>query len=260
MNNHKSEAGICVKKGRYQMVRTESKQHSSIPPLLKFFILFGGVVVILYTFLSIISIGPGLPPDHNFAAVMISNQSMVFPPCPGNSRAEGIDSAFCFEQQTTGSSPLFPLLTQKSAYILFRNVSSGANYTVAIWCFNNRADFLTAQDRLQGYIRKHGTALPVTLDLRREQEQVRLFNRENPRMELKLVPESLQATAFIGNTTAGYFFVSNEQFAAGRDDHLIEYFGMLNNNSLQDGSEDLQQLVAFNSDTWNLFHGSAALS
>jgi hypothetical protein len=245
------------------MTKPESEDRGGSPLRIIIIVLggiFGGVVLTVFVLMPIFLIGPGLPPDYNFPAVMISNQSMFFTPCPGNSGGGEIDSAFCYEQQNTGPSLLFPTLSQKSANILFRNMSSGANYTVAIWCFNNRADFLTAQDRLQGYIRKHGTALPVTLDLRREQEQVRLYNRGNPRMELKIVPESLQATAFTGKTTAGYFFVSNQQLAAGRDDHLIEYFGMLDNNSLEEGSEDLRQLVAFNSDTWNLFHGSAALA
>jgi hypothetical protein len=241
------------------MTKPEPERHA-FPPILIAIILLGGIVLIALVFLSIFLIGPGLSPTQDFAETLISNQSMFFDPCSGNSSGGGIHAAFCFEQQSRGSSPFFPSLVQTSGHVLFRNISSGANYTVAIWYFNNRADFTVAQDRLQAYIEKHGTALPVTLDLRREQEQVRLFNRENPRLELKLVPESLQATAFTGNATAGYFFVSHESFAGTRDDHLIEYFGMLDNNSLQEGSEDLQQIVAFNSDTWNLFHGSVPLS
>jgi hypothetical protein len=216
-------------------------------------VISGGIFLILVICLGII-IGPGLPPNHNFAATMVSSQSMMFQNCSAAEKNPEMHPEFCVEQVFLEYYPPFRELTPMASYVVFRNMNTSGQRVAAFWNFNSKDDFDTARGQLRKYLQDHGRVSVATLALDNEKLAIRNIHPEYPEKKINSIPQQITGSSFIGKDTAGYFFVINQPVSKSREDFFIEYVGLVGDTNLTAGSTDLEYLIAMQGDSYYLFN------
>lgn len=223
------------------------------------------IAVVLSTFIIIAfllllvlhPVGPGLPPDQDFAAVMVSSQSSSIPNCSVTDRNTELMPELCVMESVHENYPAFPELTPMTGHVIFCNTESFEQRVAVFWYFNREEDFEAAKNQLVGYLHESGSIAVVELELDLGPENYDGLNtgQGNSEPVRHSIPQKITGSSYVGNSTAGYFFIVNRPISKTREDYFIEYIGLVGNTNLTDGSADLKKIIATNGDSYYLFIG-----
>ena len=217
--------------------------------------IFGGILLSIIIF-SFVMIGPGLPKDQNFAATMVSPQSMIFQNCSDGDKIFEKGSEFCIEQVSLEHYPQFHELTPMTSFVIFRNMNTSGKRVAAFWQFTSKGDFAIAERQLCKFLQGSGGVSIADLDLNHHKIAIRHYHQNYPEKRIDQIPNQITGTAFTGKETAGYFFVVNQPISKTRDDFFIEYIGLVGDTNLTANSSDLEYLIAMQGDMYYLFNGN----
>lgn len=141
------------------------------------------------------------------------------------------------------SPPDFPDLSRYSAFGRYKRANSPDTYRVVAWYFNNREDFIYAENRLLDFLVIQGNIHPVTLDMTRQHLDFQEVLKVNEIVYCPDIPLTLHGAAYESTNISGYFFAVKKPLSQGREDYfLIGYLAETGNLSRQ--GTFLQDLIA----------------
>ncbi len=222
------------------------------------FLILAGIIIASLVFLLTSPIGPGLPPDQDFSATLVSPQSITIQNCSVTGRHHPIQPDLCVEEVMHGHYPGFPELTPMTSYLVFSHAGSSGKRVAVFWYFNRKDDFDTARDRLLEYLKRNGRISAAELDPAGVALGFRNTSQDHAGSPARTMLQKIPGTVFTGNNTAGYFFVVNQPISASREDFFIEYFGLIGDTDLETGSADLKDLIVTAGDSYYLFSGKTS--
>ena len=139
-------------------------------------------------------------------------------------------------QNSTGTSPAFPTLSEYRASRNFTYAKTGDTYLSEVWYFHTWDSFAAGREELMDYVQKHGTTSPVTLDLSED-----LARTGDPYIA-GLHATRINATAYRATDTAGYFIIVSTYFFSG-ENYYIAYYGTAGRSDLEAGTPQLRTLI-----------------
>lgn len=190
-------------------------------------------------------IGPGLPEHMDFSGAVIGNAGHR---CDSTDHALQGEQDLCISMRNSGNYPEFPALTPTAGYAIFRQPEKNLTRVVAVWYFENSKDCTVSEELLLENLKNRGQVTNARIDLTHELQSWKYTGRQSP------LP-ILEGTAFESTDTAGYFFIVKNAVMPSRDDCFIEYFGLIDENNLSEGSGDLRKIIALEGNPWYLFTG-----
>ncbi|MGB7788064.1 MAG: hypothetical protein WBL42_04810 [Methanoregula sp.] len=159
-----------------------------------------------------------------------------------------------------GPAPQFPDLSPYSRYENYTSQSTGHNYLIAVWYFNDDNRFLASQKNLRDFLEDSGKITTVELNFtgfatteNRSGQMVQNSQEKNH------VPAHLITTGYESTNTTGLFFAVVMPGLNGNNEHYIVYYGTTDHTANPADSASTQFLREIIGETYTYDRGSTAV-
>ncbi|MFA5414729.1 MAG: hypothetical protein WC295_04480 [Methanoregula sp.] len=170
------------------------------------------------------------PPPEGRANYLLPNPSEPY-------YNQSIDLGFLVDSSyDDGKLSPFPRLSEYRNFRNFSFTKTGRAYISEVWYFNDWTTFKTNNDELGQYLKKHGTIVPVSLDITEE-----LALTHDPYIA-GLHAKHINATKYVANETSGYFILLSTDFFPG-ENYFIAYYGVIGQSDLVNDTPQIKTLI-----------------
>jgi len=155
-----------------------------------------------------------------------------------------------------GPAPQFPELSPYCRYENYTSQSSGRNYLIAVWYFNEDNRFQASQKNLRDFLEGSGKITTVELNFT---GFATTDNRSGQMMqnsqEKNHVPAHLITTGYESTNTTGLFFTVVMPGLNGNNEHYIVYYGTTDPADSASRTQFLREMIG---ETYTYDRGSSA--
>lgn len=213
-------------------------------------ILVAGIIVTSIIFLS--SLTDPTPPQVR-AGWYLPHQDIVWTPS-GPGLTTPTQERLILTGHRDVPAPQFPALSPFRSYENYTHLTTGDQYMIVVWYFNDERVFLESQKDLIGFLKTSGTISSVELNFT---EQIMLFEKSVPDIQdsqkRHTIPAILKITGYESVNTSGFFFTvtipgpgvpAGDREYAVHKEYYIVYYGTTTPADLMSQTLVLKDMIA----------------